>query len=108
MLRLVRKATSMRAAQWRLTNFINVAFMLIADIDPPKPARSPQGSATINDHRLTILACWVPGHNNARIEALNGIFQAAKCRTIEYRKDNTFISMIYLLAAPIQNLIKPT
>jgi len=106
MLRWVRKATSMRAAQWRLTNFINVTSKLIADIDLLKPVRKALN--TINDHRAAILARWVSGHNNARIEALNGIFQAAKCRARGYRDDDTFISMIYLLAAPIQNLLKST
>lgn len=106
MLRWVRKATSMRAAQWRMTNFINVALKLIADIDLLKPVRKALN--TVNDHRTAILARWVSGHNNARIEALNGIFQAAKCRARGYRSADTFISMIYLLAAPIQNLLKST
>jgi len=106
MLRWVRKATSMRGAQWRLTNFINVALELIADVDLLKPVRKALKS--VKKHRDAILARWVSGHNNARIEALNGIFQAAKCRARGYRNDNTFISIIYLLAAPIQNLIKST
>lgn len=106
MLRWVRKATSMRGAQWRLTNFINVALMLVADVDLLKPVR--KALKTVNKHREAILARWVSGHNNARIEALNGIFQAAKCRARGYRNDDTFISIIYLLAAPIQNLLKST
>jgi len=43
MLRWVRKATSMRGAQWRLTNFINVALKLVADIDLLKPvSKAPE------------------------------------------------------------------
>jgi hypothetical protein len=34
--------------------------------------------------------------------------QAAKCRARGFRNDDTFISIIYLLAAPIQNLLKST
>jgi len=106
MLRWVRKATTMRGAQWRLTNFVNVALKLIADVDLLKPVR--KALKTVEKHRDAILARWISGHNNARIEAFNGIFQAAKCRARGYRNDATFISIIYLLAAPIQNLIKST
>ena len=106
MLRWVRKATSMRGAQWRLTSFINVAMKLVADIDLLKPVRKVLN--TVGKHREAILARWASGHNNARIEALNGVFQAAKCKARGYRNDETFISMIYLLAAPIQNLLKST
>ena len=72
---------------------------LVADIDLLKPVR--KALKTVEKHREAILARWVSGHNNARIEALNGIFQAAKCRARRYRNDDTFASMIYLLAAPI-------
>ncbi len=106
MLRWVRKAASMRGAQWRLTNFINVALGLVADIDLLKPVR--KALKTVGKHRDAILARWASGHSNARIEALNSIFRAAKCRARGYRNDDTFISMIYLLAAPIQHLIKST
>jgi transposase len=106
MLRWVRKATSMRGAQWRLTSFINVAMELVADIDLLKPVR--KALKTVGKHREAILARWASGHSNARIEALNGVFQAAKCRARGYRNDDTFVSMIYLLAAPIQNLLKST
>lgn len=106
MLRWVRKATSMRGAGWRLSSFINVALQLVADIDLLKPVR--RALKTVEKHRKAILARWVSGHSNARLEALNGLFQAAKCRARGYRNDRTFISMIYLLAAPIQNLLKST
>jgi len=104
MLRWVRKATSMRGAQWRLTNFINVTLELIAGIDLLKPVR--KALTTIEKHRNAILARWNSGHSNARIEALNGIFQAAKRRARGYRNDETFITIIYLIAAPIQNIIQ--
>ena len=106
MLRWVRKASSLQGAKWRLTNFVNVALMLVADVDLLKPVG--KALKTVVKHRQAILARWASGHSNARIEALNGIFQAAKCRARGYRNDDTFISIIYLLAAPIQNLLKST
>lgn len=106
MLRWVRKASSQQGAKWRLTSFINVALALVADIDLLKPVG--KALKTVAKHREAILARWASGHSNARIEALNGIFQAAKCRARGYRNDETFISIIYLLAAPIQNLLKST
>jgi len=84
MLRWVRKTNSMRGAQWRLSNFINVALKLVADIDLLKPVRT--APKTVENHRAAILARWASGHNNARIEALNGIFQAAKCRAQRIQK----------------------
>jgi transposase len=61
---------------------------------------------TAERYKENILASWSSEHNNGRIEALNGIFQAAKARAREYRNCETFISIIYLLASPIQELIK--
>jgi transposase len=106
LLRWVRRADSMRAAKWRLTWFLNMARSLIADVDLLKPVG--KALRTIEQHRDAILARWHSGHSNARIEALNGIFQAAKCRARGYRNDQTFISIIYLLAAPIQHILKST
>ncbi|MDH4319516.1 MAG: transposase [Desulfobulbaceae bacterium] len=63
---------------------------------------------TVEKYRESILARWISEHSNGRIEALNGIFQAAKARARGYRNDETFISIIYLLAAPIQNMLKST
>lgn len=106
MLRWVRKASSPQGAKWRLTNFVNMALALVADVELIKPVG--KAHKTVTKHRQAILARWVSGHSNARIEALNGIFQATKCRARGYRNDDTFISIIYLLAAPIQNLLKST
>ena len=106
LLRWVRRAETMRAARWRLTWFANMAWSLVAGKDLLKPVG--KALRTIEKHRDAILARWNSGHNNARTEALNGIFQAAKRRARGYRNDQTFISIIYLLAAPIQNTIKST
>ena len=86
---------------------MHVALKLVGDIDLLKPVR--KALKTAEKHREAILArLGITGYNNARIEALHGVFQAAKCRARGYRSDDTFICMIYLLAAPIHNLIKST
>jgi len=46
------------------------------------------------------------GHTNARLEGLNGLFQAARARARGYRNVENFITMIYLIAAPIQALLQ--
>ncbi len=48
-----------------------------------------------------MLQRWTSTHSNARIEGLNSLFQAARAR----RNTATFITMIHLIAAPIQNLL---
>jgi len=42
------------------------------------------------------------------LEGLNGLFQAARARARGYRNVQTFIAMIYLIAAPIDHLLKST
>jgi len=61
-----------------------VALALVADVDLLKPVG--KALKTVTKHREAILARWASGHSNARIEALNGILQAAKCRARGYRK----------------------
>jgi transposase len=106
LLRWVRRATCLRAARWRLTWFLNLANRICKTKQLLAPVR--KALRTVEQYREEILGRWMSGHNNGRIEALNGIFQAAKVRARGYRNDETFISMIYLLAAPIQNLLKST
>ncbi|WP_306548087.1 transposase [Desulfobulbus sp.] len=74
-----------------MTTFLNVARSLTADIDLLKPVR--KALRTVEKHREAICARWISGHNNARIEALNGIIQAAKCRARRYKTDNTLINI---------------
>ncbi|MBW1995768.1 MAG: transposase, partial [Deltaproteobacteria bacterium] len=51
---------------------------------------------------------WNSGHTNARLEGLNNLFQAARARARGYLNTATFITMIYLIAAPIDILLKST
>ena len=61
---------------------------------------------TVEKHQGRILERWTSTHSNARMEALNGIFKAARARARGYRNVETFITMIYLIAAPLGNLFK--
>ena len=106
LLRWVRRASSLRAAKWRLTWFLNLAKELVEGEELLAPMK--KALRTVEKHSSAIIARWESEHSNARIEALNGIFQAAKVKARGYRNDETFIRIIYLLAAPIQNLIKST
>ena len=106
MLRWVRLAATPQAAKWRMTNFLSVASELAASSPLLAPVR--KALATVQKHRQAILARWESGYSNARAESLNGIFQAANRRARGYRNGNSFITIIYLLAAPIHNILKST
>ena len=51
----------------------------------------------------TATPAWKP-----RMEAMNGLFQAARARARGYRNTETFITMIYLIAARLGDVIKST
>jgi len=104
MLRWVRKAKSPRAAKWRITNFVRYAMELLDDSTLLQPVYDALD--TLLRHRERILARWNSGHSNARLEGLNSLFQAARARARGYRNTATFIAMMYLIAAPIDDFIK--
>ncbi|CAO0824769.1 hypothetical protein DFAR_910012 [Desulfarculales bacterium] len=52
------------------------------------------------------LSCWTSNHSSARLEGLNGIFQAAQARARGYLNVFTFMTMIYCIAAPLREFIK--
>lgn len=106
MLRWVRHALTPQAARWRLTRFINHIGLGLA----PGPLLDPVRSAlqTLATHAERVLRRWTSSHSNARIEALNGLFQAARARARGYRNTNTYITVIYLIAAPLPALLKST
>ncbi len=101
-LRWIRNAETVQAARWRVTSFIRHARDSIAGealLEPVKKALE-----TFERHLGRILQRWTSTHNNARMEGLNGLFQAARARARGYRNTATFITMIYLIAAPLGNL----
>ena len=106
MLRWIRQADSPQAARWRITRFINH----IARSLDPGPLLEPVRKAlrTFASHADRILRRWRSCHSNARLEGLNGIFKAARARARGYRKTETFVAIIYLIGAPLPEIIKST
>jgi len=105
-LRWIRQATDERKAAWRLNWFIKYAKELIGREGMLAPVR--KAIRTVEKHKPAILSRWRSGHSNARLEGLNSLFQAAKARARGYRNTDTFITMIYLIGAPIKNLLVST
>jgi len=97
--RWVRQAPTPQAARWRLTRFLNLAQEIVGEEALLAPMRT--ALATIRRQFEAIIRRWRSTYSNARLEGLNSIFQAAKARARGYRNAGTFITMIYLLAAPI-------
>jgi transposase len=106
MLRWINKAGWYQGAKWRLTHFLNYAYTLLDENPILKPVF--KALETLKRHKDRILNRWGNDYTNARLEGLNGIFQAARVRARGYRNVKTFITMIYLLAAPIEELLKST
>jgi transposase len=105
-LRWIRRATSLQGAKWRMSSFLNYARELIGEEPMLAPVRKAVN--TVEKHRQAIVARWQSDHSNARLEGLNSIFQASKARARGYRNDLSFITIIYLVAAPIQDLLNST
>lgn len=106
-LRWVRKARTARAAKWRLSNFLlSMAYSNLSRSPVLKPVI--EAIETVIRHYRSILARWSSEHSTARLEGLNSLFQAARARARGYRNPQTFITMIYLIASPVGNLIKST
>lgn len=101
-LRWVRKAENPAAARWRLNHFLRHAYQQIAGKKPLTVVR--KALETVERHAERILERWTSTHSNARMEAMNGLFQAARARARGYRNTETFITMIYLIGAPIDKL----
>jgi transposase len=101
-LRWVRQADTPHAARWRLSHFLRHAREQIADGPLFESVR--KALETVEKHRRRILRRWTSTHSNARLEAMNGLFQAARARARGYRNEATFIIVIYLIAAPLGSL----
>ena len=107
MLRWVRKADTTQAARWRLSRFLNHISGRLTEadsiLDPVRDAVQ-----TVRRHAARIIRRWASGYSNARLEALNGLFQAARARARGYRSAATFACIIYLIGAPITELLAAT
>lgn len=107
LLRWVREATTVRGAKWRLTHFIRHAQDGLASADAVlDPVRT--ALQTVVEHADKIIERWNSNHSNARLEGLNGLFQAARARARGYRNETTFATMIYLIAAPLGDILLST
>ncbi|MEN8236072.1 MAG: transposase, partial [Pseudomonadota bacterium] len=55
-----------------------------------------------------IIQRWSSKHTNARMEGLNGVFKAVRARARGYRNMESFMTMIYLIGAPLDFLFNST
>ena len=101
-LRWIQKAPTPRAARWRITNYLKVMKAAVAE----KPLLKPMGKAlaTLERHADAVVRRWISGLTNARLEGINGLFQAARSRARGYRNEANFIAMIYLIGSPVGRL----
>jgi transposase len=104
MLRWIRHAETPQAARWRITRFINHIGLGLEPTTLLDPVRRALG--TVATHVERIIQRWKSSHSNARLEGLDGIFQAARARARGYRNTATYITIIYLLAAPLTDILK--
>lgn len=104
LLRWVRQAETRRGASWRASRFFDFAQELVGDSKILEPVRKALN--TFQGHLPRILRRWESLLSNARLEGLNGLFQAARSRARGYRNVTNFITMIYLIGAPITQLLK--
>ena len=102
-LRWIQKAPTPRAARWRITNYLKVMREAVTD----QPLLKPMAKAltTLERHAEQVVRRWVSGLTNARLEGMNGLFQAARSRARGYRNEANFIAMIYLIGSPVGRLI---
>ena len=105
-LRWVRQAKTIQAAKWRLTHFINYSELEIGNNINLKPVA--KALTTVKKHADRILQRWSSTYSNARMEGLNGLFQAARSRARGYRNTETFITMIYMICSPVRDILKST
>ena len=105
-LRWIREAKTPRAAQWRITHFLNYARELIGDAAIFEPVRKALDS--LEKHAKRVIQRWHSTYTNARMEGLNSLFRAAKARARGYRNTDTFIAMIYMIASPAGSILKST
>lgn len=105
-LRWVRQAKTPQAARWRITRFINYATELVAESRLLEPVR--KALQTLATHAERVVRRWTSTYTNARLEGLNGLFQAARARARGYRNTQTFVTMIYMIGSPAGAVLKST
>ena len=102
----LRWPTTTPAGRWCITAFIRHARNCVAGEAVLEPVT--KALETFERHLQRILQRWTSTHNNAGIEGLISRFQSARARARGYRNTKTFITMIYLIAAPLGDIFKST
>jgi transposase len=105
-LRWVRQASTPQAARWRISRFINYASGLVGESRLLEPVR--KALQTLRTHAERVVRRWTSTYTNARLEGLNGLFQAARARARGYRNTQTFMTMIYMIGSPAGHVLKST
>lgn len=105
-LRWVRLAGTPQAARWRITRFIRYASELVGQGRLLEPVR--KALQTLETHAERVVHRWSSTYTNARLEGLNGLFQAARARARGYRNTETFMTMIYMIGSPAGAVLKST
>jgi len=105
-LRWVRLASTPQAARWRISRFINYATELVGESRLLEPMR--KALQTLATHAERVVRRWTSTYTNARLEGLNGLFQAARARARGYRNTATFMTMIYMIGSPAGAVLKST
>lgn len=82
LLRWVQQADTRQAGRWRATRFFAFAEELAEESDLLKSVRKALN--TFREHLPCILRRWESLLSNARLEGLNGLFQAARSRARGY------------------------
>ncbi len=100
----IRNAESIDQAEDRINIFIEKATHLL---DGSKYTSSVKDAlSTLKKHANQIIQRWTSTYTNARLEGLNSLFQAARNRARGYRNNETFITMIYMIASPAGSILK--
>ena len=71
-LRWIQKASTPRAARWRITNYLNVMRGAVADNALLKPMAKALN--TLERHAEQVVRRWLSGLTNASLEGMNGLF----------------------------------
>lgn len=102
-LRWIQKAPTPRAARWRITNYLKVMRKAVVGQVLLQPMA--KALTTLGRHAEAVVRRWTSGLTNARLEGMNGLFQAARSLARGYRNEANFIAMIYLIGSPVGRLL---
>lgn len=102
----IRNSESIEQAELRINVFIEKATKLLEGNKYTQSVVEALG--TLRNHATEVIQRWTSKTTNARLEGLNSLFQAARCRARGYRNNETFITMIYMIASPAGSILKST